>query len=137
MVAANHSRKVHSSEAGIHPRLEQLLARYGTAAWRNPLHAPTVEAFRLLEPMLGAVDIPKQKILCPGVIDSTSNYVEHPRLVAQRLRQFARIVGADRVMGGSDCGFGTFAGDGLVEAEVAFAKLNALAKGAEIARKAA
>jgi 5-methyltetrahydropteroyltriglutamate--homocysteine methyltransferase len=95
----------------------------------NPRHAHEWEVFE-------SVDVPADKILCPGVIDSTSNYVEHPRLVAQRLQQFAHIVGSERVMGGSDCGFGTFAGDGLVEADVAFAKLEALAQGAEIARNA-
>jgi len=94
----------------------------------NPRHAHEWEVFE-------SVKIPASKILCPGVIDSTSNYVEHPRLVAQRLKQFGAIVGPERVMGGSDCGFGTFAGDGLVEAEVAFAKLDSLAKGAEIARQ--
>jgi len=94
----------------------------------NPRHAHEWEVFE-------SVQIPASKILCPGVIDSTSNYVEHPRLVAQRLKQFGAIVGPERVMGGSDCGFGTFAGDGLVEAEVAFAKLDALVKGAEIARQ--
>lgn len=93
----------------------------------NPRHAHEWEVFE-------SVKVPKDKILCPGVIDSTSNYVEHPRLVAQRLLQFARIVGPERVMGGSDCGFGTFAGDGLVEADVAFAKLEALAQGAAMAR---
>jgi len=96
----------------------------------NPRHAHEWQVFE-------TVDVPKNKVLCPGVIDSTSNYVEHPELVAQRLRNFASIVGPDRVMGGSDCGFGTFAGDGLVESEVAFAKLDALAKGAELARASA
>jgi len=93
----------------------------------NPRHAHEWAVFE-------SVDIPPNKILCPGVIDSTSNYVEHPELVAQRLLTFARLVGPERVMGGSDCGFGTFAGDGLVEANVAFAKLSALAEGAALAR---
>lgn len=93
----------------------------------NPRHAHEWQAFQV-------ATIPDSKILCPGVIDSTNNYVEHPELVAERLLKFAGIVGPERVMGGSDCGFGTFAGDGLVEAEVAFAKLESLAEGARLAR---
>ena len=58
MVAANHSRKVHSSQAGIHPRLEELLARYRTEQWRNPFHAPTVEAFERLKPLMKGNDLP-------------------------------------------------------------------------------
>ena len=93
----------------------------------NPRHA---HEWRVFE----SVELPKGKILCPGVIDSTSNYVEHPELVRDRLITFAKVVGPERVMGGSDCGFGTFAGDGLVDAEVAFAKLASLAQGAAMAR---
>ena len=66
----------------------------------------------------------------PGVVDTTTNFVEHPELVAQRLRRFVDIVGADRVMAGSDCGFGTFAGYGAVDPDIAYAKLGALAEGA-------
>jgi 5-methyltetrahydropteroyltriglutamate--homocysteine methyltransferase len=69
-------------------------------------------------------------VLIPGCLDSSTNYVEHPELVAQRLRQFARIVGADRVIAGTDCGFGTFAGYGAVHADIAWAKLAALTEGA-------
>lgn len=95
----------------------------------NPRHAHEWKVFK-------AVKLPKQKILCPGVVDSTTNYVEHPELVCERLLNFASIVGPERVMGGSDCGFGTFAGDGLVDAEVAFSKLESLVKGARLAREA-
>lgn len=77
--------------------------------------------------------IPEDKILVPGVIDSTTNYIEHPRLVAQRLRRFMDIVGVERVLAGSDCGFGTFAGFGAVEPEICWAKLQSLADGAELA----
>ncbi|MEJ0005259.1 MAG: hypothetical protein WDM77_02425 [Steroidobacteraceae bacterium] len=59
--------------------------------------------------------IPDDKILIPGVISSTTNYVEHPLLVAERIERFARIVGRDRIIAGTDCGFGTFAGFGPVE----------------------
>ena len=78
-------------------------------------------------------EIPEDKILIPGVIDSTTNFVEHPELVAQRLKRFTNIVGVERVIAGSDCGFGTFAGFGAVDPEIAFAKLETLVKGAAIA----
>ena len=94
----------------------------------NPRHAhewETLEAFRHR--------IPDDKLLIPGVLDSTTNFVEHPRLVAQRLRRFAGIVGADRVIAGSDCGFGTFAGFGAVDADIVYAKFAAMAEGARLA----
>ena len=72
-------------------------------------------------------------ILIPGVIDSCSNYVEHPELVAQRIERYAQIVGRERVIAGSDCGFGTFAGYGKIDAGIAFKKLAALCEGAKIA----
>jgi len=80
-------------------------------------------------------EIPDHLILVPGVIQSTSNYVEHPQLVAERLVRFADIVGRDRVMAGSDCGFSTFAGDGPVDPAICFAKLTAMAEGAAIASR--
>jgi len=80
-------------------------------------------------------EIPDDKILVPGVVDTTTNFVEHPELVAQRIDRFVNIVGADRVLAGSDCGFGTFAGFGAVDAEIAYAKLKALADGAAIASR--
>jgi 5-methyltetrahydropteroyltriglutamate--homocysteine methyltransferase len=79
--------------------------------------------------------IPEDKILIPGVLTSTSNYVEHPELVAQRICQFAEIVGRERVIAGTDCGFGTFAGIGKMDAAISFKKLKALVDGAEIASK--
>jgi len=72
-------------------------------------------------------------VLIPGCLDSTTNFVEHPELVAQRIETFARIVGPDRVIAGTDCGFGTFAGYGAVHGDIAWAKLAALAEGARIA----
>jgi len=77
--------------------------------------------------------IPPEKILIPGLLTSTSNYVEHPELVAQRICQFADIVGKERVIAGTDCGFGTFAGIGKMDAEISLKKLKALVEGAEIA----
>jgi 5-methyltetrahydropteroyltriglutamate--homocysteine methyltransferase len=77
--------------------------------------------------------IPEDKILIPGLLTATSNYVDHPELIAQRLLQFADIVGRDRVMAGTDCGFGTFAGIGKMDAEISYKKLAALVRGAELA----
>jgi len=69
-------------------------------------------------------------VLIPGVIDTSTNYVEHPELIAQRIVRLARIVGRDRVIAGTDCGFGTSAGYGKIDPEIAFLKLRALAEGA-------
>jgi 5-methyltetrahydropteroyltriglutamate--homocysteine methyltransferase len=77
--------------------------------------------------------LPDDKVLIPGVLDSTSNFVEHPELVAQRIERFAAIVGRERVIAGSDCGFGTFAGFGKMDPDIVFKKLEAAAQGAEIA----
>ncbi len=66
------------------------------------------------------------------MIDTTTNFIEHPRVVARRLRGFVDLVGADRVTGGTDCGFSTFAGFGAVDAEIVYAKLAALSEGAAL-----
>jgi 5-methyltetrahydropteroyltriglutamate--homocysteine methyltransferase len=79
--------------------------------------------------------VPDNKILCPGVLDSVSNFIEHPQLVKQRLQQYAHIVGGERVMAGTDCGFGTFAGFGAVHPPIAYAKLKSMAEGAAMASK--
>ena len=81
------------------------------------------------------VKIPDGKILIPGVIESMSNRIEHPDLIAQRIVQFANLVGRENVMAGSDCGFGTFVGVALVEPEIAWAKLTSLVEGARRASK--
>jgi 5-methyltetrahydropteroyltriglutamate--homocysteine methyltransferase len=77
--------------------------------------------------------IPAGKILAPGVIDSTSNYIEHRELVAQRILTFAEIVGVERVIAGTDCGFGTWSGFGAVDPDICWAKLSSLADGARLA----
>jgi 5-methyltetrahydropteroyltriglutamate--homocysteine methyltransferase len=77
--------------------------------------------------------VPEEKILIPGVLSSTTNYVEHPLLVAERICRFADIVGRERVLAGSDCGFSTFAGFGPVEPDIAYLKLASMAEGARIA----
>jgi 5-methyltetrahydropteroyltriglutamate--homocysteine methyltransferase len=79
--------------------------------------------------------IPDDKVLIPGVIDSTTNFVEHPRVVAERIERFAGIIGRERVQAGTDCGFSTFAGFGAVDPDIVWAKLRTLAEGAEIASK--
>jgi 5-methyltetrahydropteroyltriglutamate--homocysteine methyltransferase len=94
----------------------------------NPRHAHEWTVFRDRE-------IPDDKVLIPGVIGSTSNYVEHPQLVAERICRYADLVGRERVMAGSDCGFSTFAGFGPVEPDIAYLKLAAMAEGARIASK--
>ena len=81
------------------------------------------------------VKLPDDKILIPGVLDTSTNYVEHPELVAERICRFTDIVGRERVIAGSDCGFGTFAGYGKLDPDISFKKLAAMAQGAEIASK--
>lgn len=80
-------------------------------------------------------DLPEDKVIIPGVIDSTTNFIEHPELVAQRIERYANLVGRERVLAGADCGFGTFAGFGPVDPEIAWAKLEALVEGAAIASR--
>ena len=77
--------------------------------------------------------IPDDKLLAPGLIDTCSNYLEHPELIAQRIERFAAIVGKDRVVASTDCGFGTFAGYGKIDPIVTWAKLHNLREGADIA----
>jgi 5-methyltetrahydropteroyltriglutamate--homocysteine methyltransferase len=93
----------------------------------NPRHAHEWEE-------LAAKKIPDDTILIPGCIDSTTNFVEHPKLVAQRIENYARLVGRERVIAGTDCGFATFAAQqNMVVPSIAWAKLAALAEGARIA----
>jgi 5-methyltetrahydropteroyltriglutamate--homocysteine methyltransferase len=89
----------------------------------NPRHEHEWAAWR-------EAKIPDDKTLVPGVLDSTTNYIEHPDLVAQRIRTYTDIVGPDRVMGGTDCGFGTWSGFGSVDPDICWAKLASLAEGA-------
>ena len=100
-------------------------ARYVLFETSNPRHGHEWSVFKDRKN-----DIPEDKVLVPGVVDTTTNFVEHPDLVAQRIERFVDIVGADRVIAGSDCGFGTFAGFGAVDPEIAYAKLSSLSQGA-------
>ena len=94
----------------------------------NPRHAHEWAVFR-------SQKVPDDKILVPGVLSTTTNYVEHPELVAERIVRFAEIVGRERVIAGSDCGFGTFAGFGPIDPDIVYLKLGALAEGARIASR--
>ena len=111
--------------AKVFPVLMKARARYLLFETANPRHGHEWTVFRDRR-----AEIPDDRILVPGVVDTTTNFVEHPELVAQRLGRFTEIVGRDRVIAGSDCGFGTFAGFGAVDPEIAWAKLATLAEGA-------
>jgi 5-methyltetrahydropteroyltriglutamate--homocysteine methyltransferase len=92
----------------------------------NPRHAHEWTVFR-------DTPLPDGKVLIPGVVDSTTNFVEHPELVAERIARYAELVGRENVIAGSDCGFATFAEQPSVHPEVTWAKLEAMAEGARLA----
>jgi 5-methyltetrahydropteroyltriglutamate--homocysteine methyltransferase len=94
----------------------------------NPRHA---HEWKLFE----TVKLPEGKILIPGVIESKSNFIEHPELIAQRLGRYANLVGRENVIAGSDCGFGTWVGQAAVDPDVVWAKMAAMAEGARIASR--
>jgi 5-methyltetrahydropteroyltriglutamate--homocysteine methyltransferase len=96
----------------------------------NPRHAHEWKVFRDMKSI-----VPEDKILVPGVLSTTTNYVEHPELVAERLENFANVVGRERVIAGTDCGFGTFAGFGPVDPDIVWLKLRSLVDGAAIASR--
>ena len=112
----------------VFPILMSVRSRYVLFEASNPRHAHEWTVFRDRRS-----EIPDDRILVPGVVDTTTNFVEHPELVAQRIDRFVRIVGADRVVAGSDCGFGTFAGFGAVDPDIAYAKLRTMSEGARLA----
>jgi len=94
----------------------------------NPRHAHEWALFE-------KVKLPDGKVLIPGVIESKSNFIEHPELVAQRIGRYAKLVGRENVMAGSDCGFGTWVGQAAVDPDVVWAKMAAMAEGARIASR--
>jgi 5-methyltetrahydropteroyltriglutamate--homocysteine methyltransferase len=96
----------------------------------NPRHAHDWATWR-------EAKIPDDKVLAPGVLDSTTNYIEHPELVAQRLLAYVDIVGVDRVIAGTDCGFGTWAGFGAIDPDICWAKMQSLSEGARLASERA
>lgn len=116
----------------VFPVLMNTKSRYVLFETSNPRHAHEWTVFRDR-----AAEIPDDKVLVPGVVDTTTNFVEHPKLIAERIEKFVNIVGADRVLAGSDCGFGTFAGFGSVDPDIAYAKLASLAEGAALVNGAA
>ena len=94
----------------------------------NPRHAHEWKVFQ-------DIKLPKDKVLVPGVIDSTSNFVEHPEVVADRLIQFSTVIPKDQLMAGTDCGFSTFAGFGKIDEKICYEKLQALVEGTKLASK--
>jgi 5-methyltetrahydropteroyltriglutamate--homocysteine methyltransferase len=94
----------------------------------NPRHAHEWALFE-------RVKLPEGKLLIPGVIESKSNFIEHPELVAQRIGRYAKLVGRENIMAGSDCGFGTWVGQAAVDPDVVWAKMAAMAEGARIASR--
>ena len=94
----------------------------------NPRHAHEWED-------LADLPIPEDKVLIPGVVDTTTNFVEHPRLIAQRIVNVARVVGRERVIAGTDCGFSTFAGYQGIDTDIVYAKFRAMREGAELATR--
>ena len=92
----------------------------------NPRHAHEWKVF-------DNIKLPQDKVIIPGVIDSTSNFVEHPELVADRLIQFSKVVSKEQIIAGADCGFSTFAGFGKVDEKIAYSKLKSLVEGANLA----
>ena len=95
----------------------------------NPRHEHEWNVFK-------DIKLPDDMVIIPGVIDSTTNYIEHPEVVAQRILRYSEVVGRERVIAGSDCGFGTFASATyIVEPEIVWAKFESLVKGARIASK--
>jgi 5-methyltetrahydropteroyltriglutamate--homocysteine methyltransferase len=94
----------------------------------NPRHA---HEWKLFE----TVKLPEGKVLIPGVIESKSNFIEHPELIAQRIGRYAKLVGRENVMAGSDCGYGTWVGQAAVDPDVVWAKMAAMAEGARMASR--
>ena len=94
----------------------------------NPRHAHEWKLFERVKLQAG-------KVIIPGVIDSTTNFIEHPELVAERIVKYARLVGRENVIAGTDCGFGTWVGQSAVDADIVWAKLGTLAEGARHASR--
>jgi 5-methyltetrahydropteroyltriglutamate--homocysteine methyltransferase len=148
-----HVRALNHAVRDIPPEQMRMHLCWGNGEWPHvtdiPLAAvidvvlearPTGLAFEAANPrhehewkVWKDVRLPDGKVLIPGVIDSTTNFVEHPELVAQRIVRFAEIVGKENVIAGSDCGFGTFAGFYSVKPRITWLKLAAMADGAQLA----
>ena len=121
----------HTHDIGLDkilPIIYKANVKYISLESSNPRHAHEWKVF-------GYLKLPKDKVIIPGVIDSTTNFVEHPEVVADRLIQFSTVIDKEQLMAGTDCGFSTFAGFGKIDEEICFYKLKALVEGAEIASK--
>ncbi|MGH7418290.1 MAG: cobalamin-independent methionine synthase II family protein, partial [Candidatus Rokuibacteriota bacterium] len=94
----------------------------------NPRHAHEWRVFERIK-------LPEGKLIIPGVLDSTTNFIEHPELVAERIARYARLVGRENVIAGTDCGFGTWVGQAAVDPDIVWAKLGSLAEGARLASR--
>jgi 5-methyltetrahydropteroyltriglutamate--homocysteine methyltransferase len=107
-----------------------LAARPGAVSFEgaNPRHAHEWRVFERIK-------LPEGKLIIPGVIDSTTNFIEHPALVAERIGRYAGLVGRDNVIAGTDCGFGTWVGQAAVDPDIVWAKLGSLAEGARLASR--
>src|SRR5438128_948788 len=107
-----------------------LAARPGAVSFEgaNPRHA---HEWRVFE----KVKVPEGKLIIPGVIDSTTNFIEHPALIAERIERYARLAGRENVIAGTDCGFGTWVGQAAVDPDIVWAKLGSLAEGARLASR--
>ena len=112
--------------AKILPLILKTNVKYILIESSNPRHAHEWKVFE-------EIKLPKNKIVVPGVIDSTSNFVEHPEVVADRLKQFSKVVPKEQIIAGADCGFSTFAGFGKVDEKIVYAKLKSLVDGAKLA----
>jgi len=153
--AAMHIEALNHAVANIQP--EQLRMHVCWGNYEGPHHCdipladiidlvftarPSAISFEAANPRHGhewtlfeRVKLPADKVLIPGVIESKSNFIEHPELVAQRLGRYAKLVGRDNVIAGSDCGYGTWVGQAAVDPDVVWAKLGAMVEGARIASR--
>jgi 5-methyltetrahydropteroyltriglutamate--homocysteine methyltransferase len=152
-IAAANVEALNAATAGIAPRRMRMHVCWGN--YEGP-HDHDIPLERIVELVLRArpatilfeaanprhehewkvwahTKIPDDKLLAPGLIDTCSNYVEHPELVAQRIERYTAIVGVERVIASTDCGFGTFAGYGKIDPAVTWKKLRALRAGADLA----
>ncbi|MDC0058250.1 cobalamin-independent methionine synthase II family protein [Pelagibacteraceae bacterium] len=121
----------HTFDIGLEKILPVILKanlKYLLIESSNPRHSHEWQVF-------DEIELPKDKVVVPGVIDSTSNFVEHPQVVADRLIQFSKVIPKDQLMAGTDCGFSTFAGFGKIDEDICYAKLHSLVEGAALASK--
>jgi len=121
----------HTFDIGLEKILPVILKanlKYLLIESSNPRHSHEWQVF-------DEIELPKDKVVVPGVIDSTSNFVEHPQVVADRLIQFSKVIPKDQLMAGTDCGFSSFAGFGKIDEDICYAKLNSLVEGAALASK--